>query len=128
VETGGYYGGDKTTWSLGFNLLPLETLLVELSYNRNRISLPRVSSYLTNTLSTRVSYSFSPTLFAKAFVQYNDERRAASFNFLFWYVYRPGSDLYVVYNEGWETGLPGPHDLRPRLRSLSVKMTFWLAR
>ena len=40
-------------------------------------------------------------------MQYNDERRAASFNLLFWYIYKPGSDLYVVYNEGRETG-PSP--------------------
>jgi hypothetical protein len=76
----------------------------------------------------RASYSFSPDLFVKSFIQYNDERRSASFNFLFWYVYRPGSDLYVVYNEGWETGVPGPREIQPRTRSLAVKMTFWLSR
>lgn len=64
----------------------------------------------------------------KAYLQYNDERRLASLNLLFWYIYRPGSDLYVVYNHGWETDLPGPRDLRVRNRSLAIKLTYWLSR
>ena len=58
-------------------------------------------------LNFRVSQSFSPALFVKGFVQYNDERSTASFNFLCWYIYKPGSDLYVVYNEARETDLDG---------------------
>jgi len=75
-----------------------------------------------------VSYSFSPDLFVKGFLQYNDERRLASLNLLLWYIYRPGSDLYVVYNQGWETDVPGPRDLQVRNRSLSIKMTYWWPR
>lgn len=128
VQTGSYYSGDKTTLSGGINLLPLWRLLVELSYNRNRISLPDAPVYVTNTVSTRVSYSFSPSLFAKGFVQYNDAKMQATVNLLLWYIYRPGSDFYVVYNQGWDTDLPGPHFMRPRSRSLSVKFTYWLSR
>jgi hypothetical protein len=128
VETGSYYNGDKTTWTGGLSLLPLETLLVEVLYNRNRITQPYAAPLVTNTLSTRVSYSFSPTLFAKAFVQYNDDKKLASLNLLLWGIYRPGSDLYVVYNQGWNTDLPGPHFMQIRNRSLALKMTYWLSR
>lgn len=128
LETGSYYGGDKTTFNGGVSLLPRDTLLVELSYNRNRITLPDTTPYVTNTLNTRVSYSFSPTLFFKAFAQYNDARRQANLNLLFWSIYRPGSDFYVVYNQGWNTDEPGPTRGRVRNRSLSVKLTWWLSR
>ncbi len=130
VDLGGYYSGDKQTYSVKLNLVPRDTLLVENTYTQNRIRLPGVARYVTNTLSTRVSYSFTPDLFLKGFVQYNDDRRLATLNVLFWYIYRPGSDLYVVYNNGWETGLPGarPQILRTRSRSLAVKMTWWLSR
>lgn len=128
VQTGSYYSGDKTTMSAGLNFLPLVRLLVETSYNRNRVALPAFPVYTTNTISTRVSYSFSPSLFAKGFVQYNDAKRQATVNLLLWCIYRPGSDLYVVYNEGWDTALPGPHVIEPRSRSLSVKFTYWLSR
>ena len=128
VEIGGYYGGHKTTYRSGLNVQPLDTLLIEMDYNRNTVTLPGLAAYVTNTMSTRVSYSFSPTLFAKSFVQYNDADKLASLNLLLWYIYRPGSDLYVVYNQGWNTNLPGPHFMRRRERSLSVKLTYWLSR
>ena len=128
VDAGGYYGGDRLTYRGSINFLVGKTLLFEPNYTRNHITLPGRPRYVTNTLNMRVSHSFSPDLFLKGFFQYNDERRTASFNFLFWYVYRPGSDLYVVYNNGWETDLPDPRQVRVRNRSLSVKLTYWLSR
>ena len=127
-DTGGYYSGDKQTVKAGLSFLPLETLLVENSYTRNLITLPARPTYVTNTLSTRVSYSFSPDLFLKTYIQYNDASRTASLNILFWYIYRPGSDFYIVYDQGWDTDLPGPRDVRTRAKSLAIKMTYWLSR
>jgi hypothetical protein len=127
VETGGYYNGERDSIRAAVNFQLGRTLLFEPNYTRNWITLPGRPAHVTNTLNFRVSQSFSPNLFVKGFVQYNDERRAASFNFLFWYIYKPGSDLYVVYNEGRETDLPDRWS-RPRNRSLAVKMTYWLAR
>ena len=128
VDVGGYYNGERQTVRGSLNFLLGRTLLVEPNYTRNHLTLPGRPRYVTNTLNTRVSYSFSPDLFVKGFFQYNDERRTATFNFLFWYVYRPGSDLYVVYNHGFETDVPGPREIRERNRSLAVKMTYWLSR
>jgi len=128
ADFGGYYSGDKQSYRVELSFLPLETLLVENFYTRNRIVLPVTGPYVTNVLSTRVSYSFSPALFVKAFVQYNDAVRTATTNLLLWYIYRPGSDFYIVYNQGWETDVPGPRDLRTRGRSLAVKFTYWLSR
>jgi hypothetical protein len=128
LQAGTYYNGDKTTLSGSLGLLPRDTLLVELAYARNDIRLPETPAYVTNTLSTRVSYSFTPSLFVKGFVQYNDAQRRASLNLLLWSIYRPGSDFYVVYNQGWDTSLPGGPGARVRNRSLSVKVTYWLSR
>jgi len=128
VDLGGYYGGDKSTFRANFNFLPKETLLVENTYTRNHITLPGTRTYVTNTLSTRASYSLSPTLFVKAFMQYNDDRRLASLNLMLWSIYRPGSDFYVVYTQGWDTDPPGTQSLRARNRVLSIKLTRWLSR
>jgi hypothetical protein len=126
-EAGGYYSGDRQSMRAAVNFQLGRTLLFEPNYTKNWITLPGRPSYVTNTLNFRVSQSFSPDVFVKAFTQYNDERRTASFNLLFWYIYKPGSDLYIVYNEGRETDLPDRWS-RPRNRSLAVKMTYWLAR
>ena len=82
----------------------------------------------------RVSHSFSPDFYLRGFIQYNDDRKTASFNFLWWYHYKPGSDLYVVYNQGWDIDVPlssrtvATDSARVHSRSLAVKMTYWLAR
>ena len=128
AELGEYYGGSRRTLTANLNFLAQETLLFENDYTRNRISLPNSPTYVTNTLNTRVTYSISPTLFLKAFVQYNDERKLTNLNLLLWSIYRPGSDLYIVYNQGWEIGLPGPDGPRVRGRSLAIKFTYWLSR
>lgn len=128
VERGGYYAGDRQSYRLELAFVPKDTLLFEHVYTRNRIELPWAAPYITNVLSSRVSYSFSPDLFVKSFVQYNDATRTASLNLLLWYIYRPGSDFYVVYNEGFETDAPNGRALRTRGRSLAVKMTYWWAR
>jgi hypothetical protein len=126
-EAGGYYNGDRQSIRAAVNFQLGRTLLFEPNYTKNWITLPGQPTYVTNTLNFRVSQSFSPDLFVKAFMQYNDDRRTASFNLLFWYIYKPGSDLYIVYNEGRETDLPDRWS-RPRNRSLAVKLTYWLAR
>jgi hypothetical protein len=128
LQAGSYYNGDKRSLGGTLGLLPKDTLLVELAYARNNIRLPATPDYVTNTLSTRVSYSFTPSLFVKGFVQYNDAQKRASLNLLLWSIYRPGSDFYIVYNQGWDTNLPGGQDARVRTRSLSVKLTYWLSR
>lgn len=128
VEVGSFYNGERQTYRAAVNVQIGRTLLVEPNYTRNRITLPDRPTFTANILNVRVSQSFTPNLFVKGFVQYNDERRSANFNFLFWYIYKPGSDLYVVYNHGWETDLPGDRWSRARTRSLAVKMTYWLAR
>ena len=128
VEGGGYYGGRRQTLKAVLNVVPSNTLLIETTYTRNQLQLPGLKDASSNVIGARVSYSFSPDLFVKAFAQMNDERKLASLNLLLWYIYRPGSDLYVVYNQGWDQNLPDLPFLRSRQKSLTVKMTWWWSR
>lgn len=134
TDIGGYYSGDRQTIKANLNIQLGKTLLFEPNYTHNRVQLPGRPDYASNVVNFRVSHSFSPDFYLKGFVQYNDDRKTASFNFLWWYHYKPGSDLYVVYNQGWDIDLPlTSRDViassaRVRSRSLAVKMTYWLAR
>jgi len=133
-DFGGYYNGDRQAIRGSMSITAGKTLLFEPNYTHNRVSLPGRPLYTSNVLNFRASHSFSPDFYLKGFVQYNDDRNTASFNFMWWYHYRPGSDLYVVYNQGWETDLPltsrdvPAESSRVRSRSLQVKVTYWLAR
>lgn len=133
-DAGGYYNGDRQAIRANLTIQVGKTLLFEPNYTHNRVQLPGRADYSSNVLNFRVSHSFSPDFYLKSFVQYNDDRKTASFNFLWWYHYKPGSDLYVVYNQGWDIDLPltsrtvPTSTARVRSRSLAVKMTYWLAR
>ncbi len=133
-DAGGYYNGDRQAIRANLTIQMGKTLLFEPNYTHNRVQLPGRADYSSNVLNFRISHSFSPDFYLKSFVQYNDDRKSASFNFLWWYHYKPGSDLYVVYNQGWDIDLPltsrevPSSSARVRSRSLAVKMTYWLAR
>ena len=134
TEFGGYYNGDRQSYRANVTLQVGKTLLFEPQYVHNRVTLAGRPLYTSNVLNFRVSHSLSPDFYLKGFVQYNDDRKTASFNFLWWYHYKPGSDLYVVYNQGLDLDLPLTsravldRSYRVRTRSLAVKMTYWLAR
>ena len=59
-------------------------------------------------------------------MQYNDDRRLANLNLLLWSIYRPGSDLYVVYNDLTQERLP-EYRFTPGARQFVVKFTYLLA-
>jgi hypothetical protein len=134
ADFGGYYNGDRQAVRANLSIQAGKTLLLEPNFTHNRVTLAGRPLYTSNVLNFRVSHSFSPDFYLKGFVQYNDDRKTASFNFLWWYHYKPGSDLYVVYNQGWDIDLPlTSRDVlavssRVRARSLAVKLTYWLAR
>jgi hypothetical protein len=133
-DFGGYYNGDRQAVRANLSIQVGKTLLFEPNYTHNRVTLAGRPLYTSNVLNFRASHSFSPDFYLKGFVQYNDDRKTASFNFLWWYHYKPGSDLYVVYNQGWDTDLPLTsrevlsQSARVRSRSLAIKFTYWLAR
>ena len=54
---------------------------------------------MTQLASLRVDYAFSPTLSLRTLTQYNSSRDQWSTSARFRYIYRPGSDLYIVYDE-----------------------------
>jgi hypothetical protein len=99
-----YYGGrrysvgGKLQWT-GFDKFRLDT-----DYGINQIKLPQ-AEFKTDTISNRLVYAFSTDMFIKAYIQYNSDRLRFSgrvkwnANILFRYIFRPGSDFYLVYNQ-----------------------------
>jgi hypothetical protein len=83
----------------------------------NRVRIPQ-GDLTTHVGGARITYSFTPLMFASTLVQYNSEDDAVSINARLRWEYQPGSELFVVYNEGRDTAL------RPSLvgRSLIVKI------
>ena len=62
--------------------------------------------FTTQLVTTRSTFTFSPTMFVSALVQYNSSNNAVSSNVRFRWEYQPGSELFVVYNEQRDTLVP----------------------
>ena len=79
-------------------------------------------SFVAKLLTARVTYNLSPRKALMALVQYNSEGHVIGANVRFRWEYRPGSDLFVVYNEGRDTSL-GVNRSELSARSFVVKVT-----
>ena len=121
IETGDFFGGSRSRFSADLGFKFSHRLTVETDYEINRVDLPQ-GDFLTNSLGNRFLYSFNPDLFVRGFVQWNSKNELVGGNFLLNYRYRPGSDIYLVFNQVWDT----EDGLNQQNRSLQFKTTyFW---
>ena len=116
-----YWGGERTQVQLSTNVHPTANLSVDVIYTHNTVDHPR-GAFDTTTLSNRVLYAFTTDLFVKTYVQWNDLDERLSANVLVGWEYRPGSEIYLVYDEIRDR-FESP-SLAPRDRMLLAKWTY----
>ena len=131
---GGYYGGTKTSASLNLTWRPNSRLTGLLSVSRDMLrdlGADESGAFNANIVSSRLEYAFSPFLFTKAYLQYNDSRNAIVSNFLLHWIIRDGTEIYLVYNEVYDSS-PDPfgRDFDPiaTARTFMLKATYLLLR
>lgn len=114
VGGGSFYNGHRTTAGLSGGKLNVGARVsMEPSYSINQVSLVE-GDFTTHLVGARVTYTPTPFMFASAFVQYSSTNHAVSSNVRLRWEYRPGSELFVVYNEDRDTRAPGFPDLSNR--------------
>ena len=121
VNFGNFYNGSRWGFTLNAGFKPNGRLNVEPIFQFNRVTLPQ-DAFNASIFGARVGYSFSTTLFAKIFAQWNSDDDIIATNFLLNYIYRPGSDFYLVFNQIYDTG-----GTKTALDESTVvaKMTYW---
>ena len=103
LEYGTFYDGHRTTLSLSQSRVSITNALsVEPNYSLNNVDVTggRFTSHL---LGSRITYTMTPLMFASALVQYNNSTNSVSTNARLRWEYRPGSELFVVYNDDRNT-------------------------
>ncbi len=103
VERGTFYSGHKTTLTISqgrLNVTP--QLSIEPTYLGNWVDLAEGSS-TRHLVGSRVTYTMTPTMFVSALLQYNTGINAVSSNVRLRWEYRPGSEIFVVFNEQRDT-------------------------
>ncbi len=121
VEFGEFYNGTRRGFLIDAIARPTARLSIEPFIEFNRITLPD-EEFDANAFGGRIGYSFSTTLFTKLFTQWSTDRDVFSANFLVNYIYRPGSDFYLVFDQSYDT-----RDGGVKLLGWTVvgKMTYW---
>ena len=121
VEFGEFYSGTRRGFLIDATARPNAKLSIEPFFEFNRITLPD-DEFDANAFGGRIGYSFSTTLFTKLFTQWSTDRDVLSANFLVNYIYRPGSDFYLVFDQSYDT-----RDGGIKLLGWAVvgKMTYW---
>ena len=121
VSRGGFYNGKRTGLEISPQIKATRNLSFEPSYEWNKLSLPD-ASFTTQQLNTQVNYSFSQKWLTRTTFLLNSQDNQYAVNFRLNYIFRPGDDLFVVYNEtrtyGSGSGLQN--------RALIVKVTYSL--
>ncbi|MFC1561527.1 DUF5916 domain-containing protein [candidate division KSB1 bacterium] len=125
---GNYFTGTKKGGGLELDIKLFNRFISNLIFNYDQIELPQ-GNFHTTTIANRISYSFSPDVFVKAFLQMyddkleNDGKNRLSGNIIFRYIYKPGNDFFLVLNQ---ENLVGPgHDIIQN-RTILAKINYLL--
>jgi hypothetical protein len=98
---GGFYNGDRRDLALDLTLKPNGHLLLGLKAERSDVHLLQ-GDFFTQLFSLQADYHFTPNISWANLVQYDNESRILGFQSRFRWILKPGSDLFLVLNRGWE--------------------------
>ena len=73
-------------------------LSVQVNHEYNSVSLPG-GSFVAQVINSRINYNFTSKLLTSAAIQYDNVSEEFLVNFRLNYIYRPGDDFFIVYNE-----------------------------
>jgi hypothetical protein len=121
-----FYGGTRQQITAAGGIRASSQLSGEIQYNRNDVDMPW-GAFLVDLTTLRLDYTFSPRMTIRSLTQYNSATHEVSNNIRYNFIHRPGSDLYVVYNELRQTGLP-VDIFAQRDRQFVVKMNYLIQR
>ena len=119
-----FYDGTRMDTEATVGVRASSRVSAEVSLQRNDVDLPW-GAFVVNLGILRFDYAISPRMTIRSLSQYNSSTRQLSTSARYNFVYKPGSDVFVVYDElqGNTVGFP-----ELRNRQIVVKMTYLLSR
>ena len=100
INVGEFFGGDRRSYMLSSFVRLSRHLLTEFQWNYNDVMLPQ-GDFTATIYTVRLDAAFSPDLRLNTLAQYNDAAQLAGVNVRFNWIYKPGANLFVVYNHNW---------------------------
>lgn len=125
ASTGDFYTGTATELATALTLRTAPHLITNLEFERQDVRLP-AGRFVARSIRLRLDVAASPRLSSTLFVQHDNESQRLGLNARFHWIPKPGSDLYVVWNSGWPTGLSdGIPWRRPQRGQLTGKLVYY---
>ncbi len=120
-ETGSFYNGTRQSIIITSGRAQLTPQLsVEPSLQIDWVDLLQ-GSFTAKVLRSRLTYTMTPRMFVSGIVQYNSATRSVGSNLRFRWEYLPGSELFVVYTDDYDSDpLPNVQPLRNRAFVIKV--------
>jgi hypothetical protein len=107
IEYGTFYSGHKSTVGISrgrYNLTP--KISVEPSVSFNWVDLAE-GAFTTHVIGSRLTYTRTSRMFVSALLQYNSGASSIGSNVRLRWEYRPGSEIFLVYNDQRDTRAAG---------------------
>ena len=129
-----FFDGTRLDWSAEVNVRATSRVAAQASFSRSGVDLPD-GAFIADLASVQFDLALSPKLTLRSLTQYNSATDSISTSVRFNWIYRPGSDIYIAYDELRDDDIFG---LDPSLRhmgrvpwvqnrQLAIKMTYLLS-
>ncbi len=118
---GDFYTGKLSSLSLSAGWNINKHLNLSLDYQHNDVLLPQ-GKVTTNEIAFYSNYAFHTRLNTSLFAQYNDLDGVMSYNFRLHWIPVIGSDLFFVYNLGYDKPIRQVEWLRPHNNDTALKL------
>ena len=119
---GQFYNGNRYSIRGSMNWRAQPYLSGSIQMQMDRIQLPDPYPSATILLvGPRLDVTFSKSIFWATFIQYSNQRENFSINTRLQWRFAPLSDLFIVYNDNYDTTV-----FSPRFRSINLKLSYWL--
>lgn len=120
---GTFYNGHLTQWE---NYLrwtaPKGRVQLDLETENDFGHLP-TGNFVQRLWSVRAAYAWNPNLVLSSFIQYDTASENVGTNTRLRWTIRPGNDLFIVWNRGWQRIVTGPHvSIIPQSDLVAVKL------
>ena len=130
-----FFDGTRTDWRASLNVRATSRVAAQTSFSRSDVDLSD-GAFIADLGSARFDLALSPEVTLRSLIQYNSTTDSISTSFRFNWIYSPGSDIYIAYDELRDDDFLS---LDPTLRhagrapwiqnrQLAVKMTYLLSR
>jgi hypothetical protein len=116
----GFYGGSDLELLVNPLWKPGPNVSVGPAYQLSKVSLPQ-GRFTSHLINSQLNYAFSNRWLTATTLQHNNLAHLTTMNFRLNYIYRPGDDFFLIYNEAAtlaDGSLPGT-----RNRSVIAKLT-----